>query len=99
MADTVITTPGVARESDSSAMGWAVALILLLGLILFGIFIWPGVNTSNTVPTTGTNPSSVDVNVKLPEGIVPNTENMNNSSGTQVPTQQVPAQPGGAQTQ
>ena len=99
MADTVITTPVAVRDSESSALGWAVALVLLLGLILFGIFIWPGVDASNTLQKTrGTNPSSVDVNIKLPEGVLPtnNTVNPNTSgSGVQMPAQSS----GGAQAQ
>ena len=96
MADTVITP--VARESEANAMGWAVAIILLLGLILFGIFIWPGMG-NGVVPSTNTrntNPG-VDVNVRLPEGVTPSTMN----PGTQAPTPgtQAPNSSGGVQVQ
>lgn len=66
MADTIIT-PMVRddRSSGADAMGWAVASMLLLGLVLFGIFVWPGVN--NSVTPANTNPG-IDLNVRLPEG-------------------------------
>ncbi len=96
MADTVITTPTATRDSESSALGWAVALVLLLGLILFGIFVWPGVNASNTSPVQNTNPSSVDVNVKLPAGVLPTNNTVNpNNSGSGVQMQAQPGQTGG----
>ncbi len=71
-------------------MGWAVAVILLLGLILFGIFIWPGVGGIS--PAMNSSPG-IDVNVKLPEGVIPAT-NSGSSGGN---TQQAPA-PSGGQT-
>lgn len=74
MADTIIAP--AARESDSNAAGWAVAVILLLGIILFGVFVWPGLPTRNVAPSTPTqqNPT-LDVNVTIPEGALPGTNN------------------------
>ncbi len=95
MADTVITPAVRDHDSGANAMGWTVAVILLLGLILFGIFVWPGVGRS-VVPatTTDTNPG-IDVNVRLPEGITPGA--MQGSGGS---TQNSGTnQQGGTQTQ
>lgn len=69
MADTVITPS--AYERDSGAAGWAVAVIILLAVVLFGIFVWPGIgrtpagNASTPTPAT---PGTIDVNVQLPQG-------------------------------
>ncbi len=93
MADTVIT-PARDVDSGANAMGWAVAVILLLGLILFGIFVWPGVG-NNVVPSTPTPAQGIDVNVKLPEGAIPGT-NSGAGGGMQ---QGGTNQQGGIQTQ
>lgn len=92
MADTVITTPAASQDSAANAMGWAIAVILLLGVILFGIFIWPGAR--GIAPSTNQSPG-IDVNVKLPEGALPGTNSGNSGGGTQ----QTPTQQGGVQTQ
>lgn len=93
MADTVIT-PARDVDSGANAMGWAVAVILLLGLILFGIFVWPGVG-NNVVPSTPTSPSQgIDVNVKLPEGTIPTTQTGGGGTQNSGTNQQ-----GGVQTQ
>lgn len=68
MADTVIT-PAYDRN-ESGAGGWAVAVIVLLGVIAFGLFVWPGiVRTPAGNASTPTNPDTIDVNVQLPQGI------------------------------
>lgn len=83
MADTVITTP-VARDYDSgaNALGWAIAIILLLGIVLFGVFVWPGLR--GVAPATPANNTdrSIDLNVTIPEGAIPGTNN-NSGQGTQ----------------
>ncbi len=56
MADTVINTPS--RNDDSSAIGWIVALIVVLAVIVAG-FMW--VRRDVGIPNTGTN-----VNVEVP---------------------------------
>lgn len=62
MADTMITnTP--ARDEDSSALGWIVALIVLLAVIVAG-FVW--YQRGAEVPNTGT-----DINVTVPTETVP----------------------------
>lgn len=66
MADTVIT-PSAYERNDSSAAGWAVAVIVLLGVILFGLFVWPGMNRIST--GNASTPGAIDVNVNLPEGV------------------------------
>jgi hypothetical protein len=66
MADTVIT-PSAYERNDSSAAGWAVAVIVLLGVILFGLFVWPGMTRTST--GNASTPGAIDVNVQLPEGI------------------------------
>ena len=65
MADTVIT-PSVDR-GDSGAAGWAVAVIVLIGVVLIGIFIWPGVGRVTPAGNAST-PGTIDVNVQLPQG-------------------------------
>lgn len=95
MADTVITPAARDYDSGANAMGWAVAVILLLGLILFGIFVWPGVGARGVVPSTNNTNPGIDVNVKLPQGTtIPGTNSgAQGGAGTQQPAQ------GGTQTQ
>lgn len=93
MADTVITPATRDYDSGASAMGWAVAVILLLGLILFGIFVWPGVGRNIVPATTDTN-RGIDVNVSLPESVTPGTQG--GGGGTQNSGNN---QQGGMQTQ
>lgn len=81
MADTVITTPARDYDSGANAMGWAVAIILLLGIVLFGIFVWPGLGRVAPAAPTDTN-RSIDLNVTIPEGAIPGTNN-NSGQGTQ----------------
>ena len=83
MADTVIT-PSAYDRSDSSAAGWAVAVIVLLGAILFGIFVWPGLTRTST--GNASTPGAIDVNVKLPEGVQQGT-GAGAGAGTQQGTQ------------
>ena len=73
MADTVIT-PSAYDRSDSNAAGWAVAVIVLLGVILFGIFVWPGLTRTTT--GNASTPGAIDVNVRMPE-------NQQGTQGTQ----------------
>jgi hypothetical protein len=65
MADTVIT-PSAYERNDSSAAGWAVAVIVLLGVVLFGVFVWPGI--ARTPAGNASTPGNIDVNVRLPQG-------------------------------
>jgi len=65
MADTVIT-PSAYERDDSSAAGWAVAVIVLLGAVLFGVFVWPGI--ARTPAGNASTPGNIDVNVRLPQG-------------------------------
>lgn len=59
MADTVISnTP--ARDDGSSAIGWAVALIVILAVIVAG-FVWTRRDVG--IPNTG---SGTNINVELP---------------------------------
>ena len=90
MADTVINTPARDYDSAANAMGWAIAVVLLLGIILFGIFVWPGLARISPVNTSS---PGIDVNVKLPEGTtIPGTQGQGTqNSGTN--------QQGGTQTQ
>lgn len=95
MADTVITP--VVRDSDSgaNAAGWAVAVILVVGMVLFGIFVWPGLaRVAPAAPAAPANNTdrSIDLNVTIPEGAIPGTNNdagggtqggMNNSGAQQ----------------
>ncbi len=89
MADTVIT-PSAYDRGDSGAAGWAVAVIVLLGAVLFGLFVWPGMTrTSSGNASTPQTPQNVDVNVRLPQGLQGSGQN---SGGTQNQggTQQTP---------
>lgn len=61
MADTVINTPS--RNDESSALGWIVALIVVLAVIVAG-FVW--VRRDVGVPNTGTN-----INVEVPTTGIP----------------------------
>jgi hypothetical protein len=82
MADTIIAP--AARESDSNAAGWAVAVILLLGIILFGIFVWPGMPSRNVAPSTQTDSRpNIDLNVTVPEGALPGTQTGGNTNQNQ----------------
>lgn len=85
MADTVIT-PSAYERNDSSAAGWAVAVIVLLGVILFGIFVWPGI--ARTPSGNASTPNAIDVNVQLPQG----------QQGTQNPSTGGTQQQGSVQT-
>jgi hypothetical protein len=58
MADTIINTPS--RDDASSAVGWIVALIVVLAVIIAG-FVW--VRRDVGVPNTGT---GTNINVDLP---------------------------------
>jgi hypothetical protein len=91
MADTVITPAGASSDSGANAAGWAVAVIVILGVILFGLFVWPGIG-SVTPSTTNTNPN-VDVNVRLPQN-----EQVTPAAGS-VPTPTNPAPTTPAPTQ
>ncbi len=70
MADTVITPQ--AEQRDTSSAGWAVAVIVLLGVVLLGFLEWHSINTrmNATTPTQNT-PGSIDVNVRLPDEVRP----------------------------
>ncbi len=57
MADTMITN-SPAREEGTSALGWIVALIVILAVIVAG-FVW--VRSDVGIPNTGTN-----INVEVP---------------------------------
>ena len=48
---TIVNNPGP-NDNGSSAAGWIVAIIVIVGVILIGLFVWPG--TQNT-QQTGTN--------------------------------------------
>ncbi len=57
MADTIVTnTPS--RDEDSTALGWIVALIVILAVIVAG-FVWSQRGVG--IPNTGT-----DINVEVP---------------------------------
>ncbi len=57
MADTIVTN-SPARDDGSSALGWVVALIVVLAVIVAG-FVWAQRDVG--IPNTGT-----DINVELP---------------------------------
>ncbi len=59
MADTIVTN-SPARDDGSSALGWIVALIVILAVIVAG-FVW--VRRDVGIPNTG---SSTNINVDLP---------------------------------
>lgn len=80
MTDTVIT-PSAYERNDSSAAGWAVAVIVLLGVVLFGVFVWPGI--ARTPAGNASTPGNIDVNVRLPEGQQGNTPTGAGSGSTQ----------------
>ena len=94
MADTIITPASRDYDSGANAMGWAVAVILLLGVVLFGIFVWPGVGRVAPAAPANTD-RTIDLNVTVPEGAIPGT----NNGGAQGGTQQGGTQQGGTQTQ
>ncbi len=73
MADTIIAP--AARDSDSGAAGWAVAVILLLGLVLFAVFVWPGLPSVVPSAPAPAQPNTMDINVSIPEGAIPGTNN------------------------
>lgn len=85
MVEQVITP---VQRDDTSALGWAVAILIILGLVLFGLFVWPGVGANSAVTPRATTPTNqgIDVNVRLPEGVVPSTQLQNtvpqNQGGT-----------------
>ncbi len=58
MADTVINTPS--RNEESSTVGWIVALIVVLAVIVAG-FVW--VQNDAGIPNTGT---GTDINLGVP---------------------------------
>lgn len=81
MADTIITPAARDVDTGANAMGWAVAIILLLGIVLFGIFVWPGLGRVAPAAPANNTDRSIDLNVTVPEGAIPGTNN--NSGGTQ----------------
>jgi hypothetical protein len=81
MADTVITPASRDYDSGANAMGWAVAIILLLGVVLFGIFVWPGLGRVAPAAPANNTDRSIDLNVTVPEGAIPGTNNQ--GQGTQ----------------
>jgi len=97
MADTVITPASRDYDSGANAMGWAVAVILLLGVILFGIFVWPGVGRVAPAAPANTD-RTIDLNVTVPEGAIPGTNSGTNNGGA-AGGAQGGQQQGGTQTQ
>jgi hypothetical protein len=95
MADTVIA-PATREDSGANAAGWAVAILLLLGIILFGIFVWPGLPSVAPSTPTPTNNPTIDVNLSVPEGAIPGTNNPGGNTNTQ---NQGSGNPGTQQTQ
>ena len=66
MADTIITnTPGVTRSVDdgSSAIGWVVALLVVLALIVGGVVLYLSSYGGIATPAPST-----DINSTLPAG-------------------------------
>ncbi len=62
MADTIVTnTPS--RDDSSTALGWIVALIVVLAVIVAG-FVWARRDVG--IPNTGTN-----INVEVPAPTIP----------------------------
>ncbi len=61
MADTIVNSP--TRDDSSNALGWIVALIVILAVIVAG-FVWARQDVG--IPNTGT-----DINVELPTTNVP----------------------------
>lgn len=96
MADTVITTPVREHDSGTNAAGWAVAVILLLGIALFGIFVWPGLMRVAPAAPANSTDRSIDLNVTVPEGAIPGTNN-NAGQGIQGGTNNSGAQQQSAQ--
>ena len=71
MADTIVTnTP--TRDEGSSALGWIVALIVILAVIVAG-FVW--VRRDVGVPNTGTT-----INVQVPAAPTGGTDTSGGSS-------------------
>lgn len=58
MADTVINTPS--RNDESGTLGWVVALIVVLAVIVAG-FVW--VRRDVGIPNTG---SATNINLEVP---------------------------------
>ena len=87
MADTIITPSSRDYDSSGNSAGWAVAFILLLGLLLLAVFVWPGMRA--VVPSTTQTPASdINVDVQLPQGAMPTTDTgkgIQNQQGTQNP--------------
>lgn len=61
MADTIVNTPS--RDDGSTALGWIVALIVVLAVIVAG-FVWARRDVG--IPNTGTN-----INVEVPAPTIP----------------------------
>ncbi|HWO07608.1 MAG TPA: hypothetical protein VNM40_03415 [Candidatus Paceibacterota bacterium] len=82
MADTVIT-PATREDSGASAVGWAIAAFLLLGIIFFGIFVWSGLLAAvPSAPAPAQNPT-IDVNLSVPEGAIPGANSGGNTNQNQ----------------
>jgi hypothetical protein len=65
---TIINNPGAGSSDDSGGMA-GIIMVVLVVLVLGGLFFAYGLPAmqSGGVPTSG----SIDVNVKLPEGVTP----------------------------
>jgi len=72
MAETVINNPSALRSDEgSAAAGWIVALLIVAGIILAGVYVVPRLQAPASTP-------DANINVTLPEGTIPST----NNSGT-----------------
>ena len=83
---TIINTPGSDNGGSGSAAGWVIAVIILILVILFGIFVWPGINggtVANTTAPVGTAPASGGNGLGGVLNVTSTTTNTNNNaSGT-----------------
>lgn len=64
MADTIVTnTPGVTRSADggATAIGWVVAILVILALIVAGFVLY----RSGALSPSG---SAADINIMVPSG-------------------------------
>jgi len=65
MADTIINTP--ASNNDSGAAGWVVALIVILGVIVGGFFLYRHYGAYSAPTQAG----ATNINVTVPNPTTP----------------------------
>ncbi len=58
---TIVNNPN--SDSSGGAGGWIIAGVLIIGIVLIAIFVWPGFGNSGAAPA----PTQINVEVPTPD--------------------------------